>query len=190
MLIIGLCLQTISSFCALWPQSRTKTQLNQTISISNRGREYLNDNTHKCDIKYIFMMIWRNLITNYTKCNNKAISFKYLCTVQILLFLQKVEFQDKFRFNIACLTRIKTYCNISICYQYLIHFCIWKVYLVWFGSGCDKYSDIQIFSYTNIRSYHIRIIFVSFFYSNIFGYSFVLFFFYMNIFGYSFVSFF
>ena len=61
------------------------------------------------------------------------------------------------------------------------------------------YLYIRIFSNMNIRLYHIRIIFLiriysdirlyCFFYTNIFGYSFVSFF-YTNIFGYSFVSFF
>ena len=61
------------------------------------------------------------------------------------------------------------------------------------------FEYIRIFSGTNIRSYHIRIIFLMriysdihsycFFDTNIFGYSFVSFF-DTNIFGYSFVSFF
>ena len=37
------------------------------------------------------------------------------------------------------------------------------------GPGCDEYSDIQIFSDTNIHLYHIRIIFL------IFGYPFICF---------------
>ena len=48
------------------------------------------------------------------------------------------------------------------------------------------YSYIQIFSDTNIRSYHIRIICLIRIYSDIRSYHF----FYTNIFGYSFVSFF
>ena len=37
------------------------------------------------------------------------------------------------------------------------------------GAGCGEYSDVRTFSDTNIRSYHIRIIFFD---TNIFGYSF------------------
>ena len=66
------------------------------------------------------------------------------------------------------------------------HSCVPPNSLFLFTPGCEEYSYIRIFFDTNIRSYHIRIIFLIRIYSDIRSYCF----FDTNIFGYSFVSFF
>ena len=73
-------------------------------------------------------MIYLNKPLLHAVSNNNTCA---LC--KKLLVLQKVQFQDKFRFNIACITRIKTYNNIHIFYQNSLHFCKQNEYLVRIG---------------------------------------------------------
>ena len=92
-------------------------------------------------------MIYLNKPLLHAVSNNNTCA---LC--KKLLVLQKVQFQDKFRFNIACITRIKTYNNIHIFYQNSLHFCKQNEYLVRIGEIVYCLDVMKLFAQVGTKT--------------------------------------